>query len=337
MRRHGAALAIGLFGFSNVIAMTEERPIYRFPLEIRKRNYVRLSTETCDECMTLEDFYKSNPLGFVLFFERALMGGHKYKDAIVRGWIETCQELRWSRIACGMVDMVSDRSYAARYIDPKTAPAHIVVHKGEPVMALKEQVDLLLKKPGDKATMLAHVGDLLKDEGSLGKLTLSAVATNREGVRQLVQRHRVAIVAFPGDDKRLADVFRAGVQEAVLAHGMLTQVEGKPDEDRGQRKGKGNKAQEKRRVAFVAAHGKGMAEHFGVKQGSIAAFVDGAVQPGAVMMKPDAKLGDAEVLEAIKQVHQQLAGPSVQMPIQDSAQDDAKRRKRKSKKGDSEL
>lgn len=303
-------LAVGLLGFVAAVSATSTthvRAIYKQPTEIRKRNYVRLSTETCDECMTLEDFYAGNPLGFVLFFERALMGGHKYKEAIVRGWMEVCQDLRWSRIACGMVDMVSDRKYAERYIDPKTAPAHIVVRNSEPVMAMQEQVQPLLKKPGDKATMLAHVGELLKDEGSMGSLTISAHVTSVEEYNRLMKRHQVVIVAFTGEEKRLSDVFRAAVQEAVLVHGLSTKV----DEARAGtqtasgRTGKGGQAEAKdhARIAFVAAHGKPLLRQAAdAQQGAIRAFVGGTMQPGVFTMKSDAKLGDAEVLEAVMQL-----------------------------------
>merc|ERR1719272_792934 len=127
------------------------------------------------------------------------MGSHKYKEAIVRGWMEVCKELRWSRVACGMVDMVSDRAYAELYIDPKTAPAHFVVRRGEPVMALKEQVDVLLSRPGDKDIMLGHVADLLRDEGTKGNITLSTQVTNQEGLERLIKHHRVVVAAFTGE------------------------------------------------------------------------------------------------------------------------------------------
>lgn len=301
-----AALATGLLSLAAIVSTADERPIYRFPAEIRKRNYVRLSTQNCDECMTLEDFYKGNPLGFVLFYERALMGGHKYKEAIVRGWMESCQELRWSRIACGMVDMVSDRAYAERYIDPKTAPAHIVVRNSEPVMAMKEQVDPLLKKPGDKAVMLEHVADLLKDEGSMASLSLSVQANGKEALQRILRRHQVVIAAFIGEDKRLADTFRGAVQEAVLSHGVSSRVDaeqqGLPSEEQG-RRGKGKSENKERgRIAYVASHGKGLSAHHGVAEGDrcIAVFIDGVLQPGVLTMRADAKLGDSEVLEAVK-------------------------------------
>jgi len=124
--KRAAAAAAGL-------AVASARSMVDFPLEVRRENVVRITTKECDECMTLEAFYEANPLGFVLFYERQLVGSHKYKEAIVRGFNETCADLRFSRVACGAVDMVEDKQYAEMYIDPKTAPAHIAVRNGEPV------------------------------------------------------------------------------------------------------------------------------------------------------------------------------------------------------------
>jgi len=311
MTRRRGTPARSLLGLVAVISTADARSISSFPAEIRKRNYMRLSTEKCDECITLEDFYKDNPLGFVLFYERALLSHHKYKEAIVAGWMESCKDLSFSRIACGMVDMVSDREYAARYIEPQTAPAHIVVRNSEPVMALKEQVDGLLARPGHKETMLAHVADLLREEGSLGSLMLSVQVNNKEALQRLLKRHRLVVVAFTGEERRLADSFRAAVQEAILSQRLATHVSGTPKEavaDSG-RKGKGkdsNEAKEKWRIAFVVAHGKGMGARFGVPgaDGTIGAFVRGALQPDAVTMKASVggTLDDPEVLEAVKKV-----------------------------------
>lgn len=297
-----------MLGLVAVISTADARSISSFPAEIRKRNYMRLSTEKCDECITLEDFYKNNPLGFVLFYERALMSHHKYKEAIVKGWMDSCKDLSFSRIACGMVDMVSDRAYAARYIDPQTAPAHIVVRNSEPVMAAKEQVDGLLARPGHKETMLAHVADLLREEGSMGSLMVSEQVNNKEALQRLLRRHRLVVVAFIGEERRLADTFRAAVQEAILSQRLATHVSGTPKEasdDNGRKgKGKDSKDKEKWRIAFVVANGKGLGARFGIPgaDGSISAFVRGTLQPDTVPMKADAKLGDPQVLEAVKKV-----------------------------------
>lgn len=313
MRRRRGTPGSSFLGLVAAISTADARSISSFPAEIRKRNYMRLSTEKCDECVTLEDFYKDNPLGFVLFYERALMSHHKYKEAIVKGWMDSCKDLSFSRIACGMVDMVSDRAYAARYIEPQTAPAHIVVRNSEPVMALKEQVDGLLARPGHKETMLAHVADLLREEGSLGSLMLSVQVHNKEALQRLLKRHRLVVVAFIGEERRLADTFRAAVQEAILSQSLATHVSGTLKEtsaDNG-RKGKGkdsNEAKEKLRIAFVVAHGKGLGARLEVPvaDGSISAFVRGILQPDAVAMEASVggTLDDPQVLEAVRKVTQ---------------------------------
>lgn len=294
-------LAIRLLGLAGVIAFADSRPnaIFDFPVEIRKRNYVRLSTEKCDECVTLEDFYAGNSMAFVLFFERALMGGNNYKEAIVRGWMKTCENLRYSRIACGLVDMLSDKPYAEKYIDPKTAPGHINVLNGEPVSAKKEQVNALLAKPGDPDLMLAHVTDLFASAGTRGDLLLSTVVTNKESLQRLLKQHRVVVVAFTGEERKLSDAFRAGVQGAVVERGMDTRVRTEPPGRGG--KGK-DKPKEKWRIAFAAVQGKGLAAHFKAESNSIAVFVDGELQPGAKTMNSDAKPGDKTMIEAVEEV-----------------------------------
>lgn len=281
LKRRATPLS-SLLGFAAAASVAYASSIHTFPAEIRKRNYVRLSTEKCDECMTLEEFYQSHPLGFVLFYERALMGGHKYKESIVSGWMEVCKELRFSRITCGMVDMVSDRAYAERYIDPKTAPAHIVVRKGQPVIALKKDIEPLMAKPGDKETMMAHVAELLKEDGTMGSLALSTHVNNKQALQRQLKGHRVAVVCFAGEDRTLAEAFRAAVQEAAFAHGLERHVQKDESQASRGRKGKGKRTvdKEKWRVAFVAAQGAGLGSQFwSVPDGdrSIGAFVNGTL------------------------------------------------------------
>jgi len=300
--------AAGLLAFVTAVSNIGARPIHTFPSEIRKRNYVRVSEQTCEECMTIGQFFEAHRLGFLLFYERELRSGNKYKAAVVKGWMETCQELRWSRIACGLVDMVDDYKYAESYIeDPRTVPAHVVFRNGQPVMAMKEQVAPLLAKPGDKATMLSHVADLLKVEGPMGNLTLSTQVGHKEGLQRLIRQHELVIVAFVGESRQLSDVFRAAVQEMVLAEGIGNRISTNvPAPDSG-RTGKGNALKEKFRIAFVAAQGKGMAANF-LKHDSgskalepcIATFIGGVAQPGPSVMKVDAKFGDAAVTQAVK-------------------------------------
>lgn len=82
------------------------------PWEARKSNIIRVTRQPCDECSSLEDFYKDNDLVFLLFYERNLVSHHAYKGAIVAGFHEACKDLRWSRVACGIVDMLEDKVYA---------------------------------------------------------------------------------------------------------------------------------------------------------------------------------------------------------------------------------
>ncbi|CAK9070466.1 unnamed protein product [Durusdinium trenchii] len=124
------------------------------PWEARRSNILRVTGQPCDECSSMEDFYKDNELVFLLFYQRDLVSHHAYKGAIIAGFHEACKDLRWSRVACGIVDMLEDKAYAEKYIDPKTAPAHIAVRAGEPVPSKEEWIKKLLAKPGDKATEL---------------------------------------------------------------------------------------------------------------------------------------------------------------------------------------
>lgn len=299
--------------------------------------------EACDECVTLENYYASNPVGFVLFFERALMGHHKYKQSIVEAWIETCKDLRWSRIACGMVDMVSDRAYAERYIDPQTAPAHIVVTNGQPVMASKEQIQVLLSKPGDKTTMMAHVMDMLKDVGTIGNISLSVQVNSKQAMQGILKRHHLVIAAFVQEDRGLADAFRAAAQEAVLAQGIETAVPSLASEtsaDSG-RRGKGASAAEldKSRIAFAACIGKGLGSAFFSESSTVvAAFVNGQIQPGALPIKAGAKPGDTAMLDIVKKVTMKAASGSEEKKTQEkgSAKKNTESRKDK-KKTSSEL
>lgn len=333
--------------FAAVASSVEARSILSFPVEIRKRNFVRLSTEKCDECMTLEEFYEHNPLGFVLFYERALMGTHKYKQAIVTGWMETCNELRWSRIACGMVDMVqaSDRAYAERYIDPQTAPAHIVVHNSQPVMARKDQIEGLLAKPGHKATMMSHVMDMFKDAGTMGNITVSVEVNSKEALQRLLTKHHLVVAAFIGDERPLADAFRAAAQEAVLAHGLETAVppglqapEAGADSGRAGKGDKAMRAKDKSRIAFVAVVGRDHASHFGLVGSDrfIAAFVDGQLVPGGLPMKQGVKPGDSATLEAVKKVTMEAASHAAGRAT-GAKSEKSKARRRKATKAKSEL
>merc|ERR1740121_402062 len=100
-------LLIG-FGVTGPVGPRKERGIVDFPLEARRSNVLRVSKQACDDCISLEGFLGGNRFGFLLFYERALMSQNRYKAAIVTGFHEVCRELRWSRVACGIVDMLND-------------------------------------------------------------------------------------------------------------------------------------------------------------------------------------------------------------------------------------
>lgn len=278
----------------------------RFNAEVRRKNVLRLSTESCSECVTMEAFYESNPLVFVLFFEHALLSSQHYKEAIVAGFHATCESLRWSRVACGLVDLLTDRPYGARYIDPKTAPAHLVVRAGEPIMTPKEHLQKLLKKPGDKDTILWHLREVLVDEGSLD---VSVELADSSALDKFAARYQVVIVAVC-KDLRLKEAFRAAAQEALLKERLPLQV---PLEPQPRAKGK-RKQQELRaalqraRVTFVALRSsssgakapKGRAD-WDLTEGSVTALVAGE-RVAARELPLRSSVGDAAVLDALVEV-----------------------------------
>merc|ERR1719229_432331 len=109
----------------------------------------------------MDAFINGNELVFLMFFERGLVGRQHYKSSIIEGFHKTCSELRWSLIVCGVVDMLEDKGYALPYIDPATAPAHLLFRGGTAVQIQKKHVDALMKKPGDTEVMMWHLRDLL--------------------------------------------------------------------------------------------------------------------------------------------------------------------------------
>jgi len=302
-------------------------------------NVIRLSTETCDECSVLENFYDANYYGFLLFMEHSLMGGHKYKEAIIKGVLDVCKDLRWSRIACGMVDMVTDRAYAERYIDPKTAPAHITVKDGQPLISSKELVAPLLAKPGDKETIREHLFAMLKDEGTAGNLTISQEVKDEKVLMNIMQAHDLVIVSFVHEEQKLAEAFRCAVQTAILQKGMKQHVS---ELGKEARKGKGSsvrKAQEKLRIAFVAAKGAKLAKAppSPWPQGSIVAFVNGkpvaASAGGVETMDKKAKPGDKAVVEMVKKVTEAALEHLTPGPVSSKSKAKKQKKENKEKKG----
>lgn len=255
---------------------------------VQKGNVIRVSRQACDECATMEDFYASYRWVSVLFFERFLMSTHKYKEAIVQGFYAMCQDLRWSLVVCGVVDMLDDKVYAERYIDPKTAPANIVVSDGNPVPNEKFHIDRLLKKPGDKDTMLWHLKDLLVPwDGSA--LDTSVVLDDALALDQLLKKHRAVIVAAVDSGNSAREAARTVVRRlflggpggtnrlpTILNRRGAAKVSGSGPPKRGSKSWrKWSKSLQRRRIVVVMLHGaKALAAH-GLEDGQVVGFLDG--------------------------------------------------------------
>jgi len=264
----------------------------------------------------MEDFYQANRLAFILFYEHNRMGQHRYKTAIVKGFTEVCEDLRFSRIACGMVDMVNDKAYAERYIEPQTAPAHIMVREGEAMQLDKADVKMLTESPGDKAVMLAHLEKILKPlEGSMPGLRISPPPMKEKAFHALLGKHKVVIAAFVGKDAAAGDAFRGAAQE-VIWYGdhiadlvKLAEKSGPIKDDKGPeqgRKGKGKKEavkkssyghEERERIAFAAVQAKCGKECDGIENGLVG-FADGKVITPATSIA-GFKLGDQDFRKAV--------------------------------------
>lgn len=257
------------------------RSLADFPMDVRKRNMLQLSREPCDDCVTMEEFYQNHELGFVLFYEHALVSTHKYKSSIIAGFHDTCAELRWSRVACGQVDMIVDREYAERYIDPQTAPAHILIRDGEPLPLQKHHLDRLMAKPGDKATMLWHIRDVLAPSDPLA-LDLSFEAAEASALSQVLKRHEVVLVVGASTGREEREAVRAAAQRLLL-NGSIPFVIKLPghvghdaDADppkKGVRRWR--KARERRRLAIVVAHGAKTLRAQNLQEGVAVAFIAG--------------------------------------------------------------
>lgn len=232
-------LVVTVMPLSSIFAVVNAKSIVDFPVDIRKANTLRISTETCSECMTLERFYADNPIGFVLFYERALSGMNSYKQSIIEAFDQACQSFRYSHVACGRVDMINDREYAMRYIDPNTAPAHIVVKNGEPQMAQKKHVDRLMKDPSSPDNLIWHVNDLIKPSIS----EISKEAYDFSSLQKMIAKSTVVIVGYAGKDAALATAFRAAAQRLVWK-GIVPKYH---------EEAKSEKKREKARIVYIAA------------------------------------------------------------------------------------
>lgn len=238
-------------------------------LEVRRGNVVQVSTQECSDCVTMEEFFASNRLVFLLFWERPTHGINNYKQAIVEGFHQTCKQLQFSQVACGKVDILNDRAYAEKFIDPKTAPAHIVVRDGVPQMMQKHHLDKLMQRPGDVEAMMWHLRDIL----SMEALEISTVVHGRKSLDSLLDKHSVAVVGFTGDSNdatKMTEAFRASAHSTVVSNRFSNMLAVS---------GSSKKAKDKARVAFIAAKGPGIAEALGQKPGTIVAFVDGKPVP----------------------------------------------------------
>jgi hypothetical protein len=231
----------------------------------------------------MEAFYDSNRIIFLLFYERALISQNNYKGSIIRGFNEVCEEMRWSRVACGMVDMVEDRAYGQRYIDPKTAPAHIVVRDGEPVLTQKPHVEKLMAKPGDKATMLWHLRDLLTPHDATA-LDISFVIDSEKRFSALLGQHTIVVAALfdssSSGSREKRETFRAEAQSIVLSGKVNATVDGLPwlaDSTGKKKQAKERRAQVKRaRVVFAAVMDAAALKKFPqLSGGKPAAWVNG--------------------------------------------------------------
>lgn len=277
--------------------------ILEFPLDVRRTNVVRVSHLPCEECTTLDDFAAKNSIAFVLFFERALVGQHHYKQSIINGFHSVCEDLRYSYVVCGAVDMVEDKAYAERFIDAKTAPAHILIRDGELIRLDKRHVDLLMAKPGDKATILWHLRDLLTVDSSSGALDVSAEVSGAEPLQRFVLGHRLVIAATATrDDEDARELFRAAAQRVVLKGDVPRALEPPTDE----KKSKSATSKAKKPVGFVLALGTKALAGSNLTKGTAAAFVDGRkVEERPLTLKGASEGAVAEVLRS-------LAGPGSQ-------------------------
>ncbi|CAE7237504.1 unnamed protein product, partial [Symbiodinium natans] len=257
------------------------RGVLDVPWEARRSNIIRVTRQECDECSTLEDLYRDNNLVFLLFHERNLVSHHAYKGAIVAGFHEVCKDLRWSKVTCGIVDMIEDRAYAEKYIDPKTAPAHIAVQAGEPVPSKKEWIQKLLDKPGDKGTMLWHLKQQLVPEELGEALHISMEIARPDQLEPLAKKHEVLLVANlaaqGGASRASVESFRAFAQQLFLLGKVPAQVP--VSQKTGASKKAGKKQQQLRQRArplFVALTQD--SSSVPVPRGQMAAFVGGKSQ-----------------------------------------------------------
>lgn len=269
------------------------------PLEVRQKNVLRITRATCEECMSLEDFYQAHRLNWLLFYAPDLRGHNHYKASVFTAFHEVCEKIRWSKITCGVVDLMQDEEYGSRYIDVKTAPAHIAVREGLPIRMKKNHVEKLLSRPGDVETLLWHLRDTIEPKEETGSLDISLEVSSPQALERLLKQHQIVVAAAPSS-KAGREAYRAHVQQLVL-QGLVK------DHLPVQTKVKGKKAklEEKRRSHIVFAV---LTKAFDqVAQDQVVGFLDGVPTAPLSLQLPSSKESSLEsVTKALKEVLQKV-------------------------------
>jgi len=297
----------------------DARSMVDFPLHVRRANVVRLSRLSCDDCAPMADFLTANRLVFVLFHERSLIGKHHYKAAIVAGFHDACKDLRFSEVVCGVVDMLEDKEYATPYIDPKTAPAHIIMRHGQPERLEKHHLKRLMEKPGDKATILWHLKDVLAPSEAHGHhaLQMSTDLKSVDAFDRLVRSHQFVVAgAIDKEDLDLNDGFRGEVQRMVLAEEAPMRLKSFS--------GKGSRG----RVMYAVTSSPKLWSPKGNSKGTVALFINGTKQLEEHPLMSANGSDPRGIRDAIRSAIQPLAA----LETEDSASQPPKRRRRSSRR-----
>lgn len=162
--------------------------------------------------------------------------------------------------------MLEDREYAQRYIDPITAPAHILVHNGQPVPSQKRHIDRLMERPGDQDSMMWHIKDLLfKDIDGVSSIDISTTAKGTKSLNRLLRAHSVVVLAIVGRHPEKLEMFRAAAQRLELQGGVPRRKAVRSDNQRNNRN-----------ILFVSSQNESIIEKMNVGHAvEVVAFVDG--------------------------------------------------------------
>merc|ERR1719494_192727 len=83
--------------------------------------------------------------------------------SIIQAFRITCKAYVYSDVTCGMIDAVQDRRLATKYFeDLKVIPAHIMFYKGVMIPMTQEDLDPLMREPGNSRVMREHVETMKK-------------------------------------------------------------------------------------------------------------------------------------------------------------------------------